>query len=47
MSTHRHRWEGVDAHTRQRYQDDANTDRRHGLAVEEDEKTMDASLVLL
>ena len=47
MSTHRHRWEGIDAHAGQRYQDDADTDQRHDLGVEEDEKAGDASLVLL
>ena len=46
MLTHRHRWEGIDAHAGQRYQDDANTDQRHDLGVKEDEKTGDASLVL-
>ena len=47
MSTHRHRWEGIDAHAGQRYQDDADTDQRHDLGVEEDEKAWNASLVLL
>ena len=41
MPTHRHRWEGIDAHACQRYQDDADTDQRHDLGVDEGEKTRD------